>query len=102
VTVAASQSNNVLLLLSVPDAADFIIKPSEDRQLMGTAYKATRNISWFTDRLTTGLPHSVSKIIYKSLFTENSVATQKQYSTSIKYKQNTKYNDQVHHIIMTQ
>jgi len=34
--------------------------------------------------------------IYKSLFTENSVATQKQYRTSI----NTKYNDQVHHIII--
>ena len=36
--------------------------------------------------------------LYKSLFTENSVATQKHRSTSINTKRyNTKYNDQVHH-----
>ena len=38
-------------------------------------------------------------LLYKSLFTENSVATEKQSSASlnIQTRYNTKYNDQVHH-----
>jgi len=72
----------------------------------GGALKLPRRAWVKPDRLTqfglskTRLGTTSLVLLYKSLFAENSAATQKQYSTSVNTNKNTKYNDQVHHIII--